>query len=181
MDLKPQKYYNEHLQEYKEKHLHFDRIKNGLRYLLDIDLDDLNQELNLRCFEMIKFGQTEKAYSIKNYYRIAFKNVVIDFARRYKMNDRMRYMTVEKLAELVETFKYDDPDCLYYWDYECFEGLNDFEQAVLFLKYVKNCYSAEVIRLLKYDGTENNIRQICWAAKQKIQKRREDLEKRRGF
>lgn len=177
MNLRPEEWNNEHLQEYRKKHLHFDRIKNGLRYLSDIDVDDLNQELNLKCFEITILGKN-KNYS---YYRKAYKHVVIDFARDHKRNDKMQYMTAEKLMELAETFTYDDPDDLCYWDYECLEGLNDFEQAVLFLKYVKHCQNREIIRLLKYDGTENNIRQICWTAKQKLQERQKYLEKKRGF
>lgn len=171
---KTKEYHNSKLKEYKTKHLYFDRNSCGLAYLDDVEKDDLTQELNLKCIRMMKSGKHYEAANIKSYCRKAYKNVVMDFARKYikvtKKEDRtLEFMTKEKLLDLKRRWDNDDPPCNYYWEYDCLEGLTPFEKKVIFLKYTKQCSNAEIIWVTKYQGTESGLRNVYFRAVKKIE------------
>ena len=161
-------YNNKSLNDYKSKHFYYDRRKCGLLNLQHSDLDDLQQELNLTCAELLNSQTHLKASNIKQYCRTAYENAVKRYAKQYIKNSKIKYMNLEQLLDMPEhLIHYDnEPDRDPYWKYPLLQGLTDIEQDVLFLKSDNYSYE-EIERLINYEDSIAGLYKICSRARKK--------------
>lgn len=161
-------YENKTLQEYKTKYLWRDKIRYGLTDLQQADRADLEQELNLTGWQLLKQGNCLMASDIQTYCNKAYQNTVRRYAKNFIRNSKMKCMDHKDLCDYLSTHSWDDEvNRAFYWEWDSLQGLTDMEQAVMTLK-ANGYYHEEIKRLTKYQGTLSGLRNVYERARKKV-------------
>jgi hypothetical protein len=105
---------------------------------------------------------------VQNYLRVAYQNAVIQFARNFIRNSKMKYMDHTELCDFLNSHTWDDEvNRAFYWNWDSLQGLTKIEQDVMVLK-ANGYYHEEIKRLTKYQGTLSGLRNIYERARKKV-------------